>query len=132
MSSELRHLFTNMVSSLDQLSQRVSSHSRHCNYKEKIMSALTQNEYTSENLTKDVAIRFAVDYLQDYHDELIEGIRSSDNLDPTEEDMSVFVDIIIAILVEQQVIMPFGNLPKLQKELLFDFKKHYYMSETNI
>ena len=80
--------------------------------------------YNTNNLTENAVLDLTMEFLQDYHDTIHFGHLWSDNRLPTDNDIQDMADIALAILVEYEVISPFGSTEQKKKEYFEKLKKN--------
>lgn len=93
-------------------------------WKKKITDKLNAS-YDTDNLKEESLLELAHRLLQDYHDAMHCGHLAPDNRLPTDRDIQEMADIVLAILVEYDVISPFGSIEKLRKVYFEDLKNRY-------
>lgn len=97
-------------------------------WKNKIKDKLSIS-YAPNNLTMNSIISASVSLLQDYHDQNHYGRLTPDNREPTDKDQSDFADIILALLVELDIISKYESKDNIYKSVLHELKKQYYNTD---
>lgn len=85
--------------------------------------------YDINNLTMNSIINASVPMLQDYHDQMHLGRLTPDNREPTDKDKCDLADIILALLVELDIISKYESKDNIYKSVLHELKKQYYNTD---
>ena len=99
-------------------------------WKNKIKDKLSIS-YDINNLTMNSIINASVPMLQDYHAQMHLGRLTPDNREPTDKDQSDFADMILALLVELDIISKYESKDNIYRSVLHELKKQYYNSICN-
>lgn len=97
-------------------------------WKKKIKDKLSIS-YDPNNLTMNSIISASASLLEDYHDQMHLGRLTSDNREPTDKDQSDFADIILALLVELDIISKYESKDNIYRSVLHELKKQYYNTD---
>ena len=110
-----------MPTSLEIHVQKVENANNLRDWKKKITDRLAAS-YDTNNLKVDSVVGLSLEYLQDYHNAMHLGHLTADNRLPTDEDIQDMADIVLAILVEYEVVSPFGSAEQQRKEFFEKLK----------
>lgn len=105
------------MSASEQFYKQINENPYLSEWKNKIDQQLKTNQHKHGETSEETIVKYALDYIYDYHNTVNAGRLWKDNRQPNEDDINAFSKIVTAILYEWQTIGQFDNIVTVQERI---------------